>query len=54
MSEVDRLLAANAAYVSARAKVGDPCPSRRLAVVTCMDARIDVLTARDCTSVRRT
>lgn len=45
MSEVDRLLAANDAYASARAKVGDPCPSRRLAVVTCMDARIDVLTA---------
>lgn len=42
MSEVDRLFAANRGYAAARANVGDPRPSRRLAVVTCMDARIDV------------
>jgi carbonic anhydrase len=41
MSEVSRLLADNNAYAAARAGVADPRPSRRLAVVTCMDARID-------------
>jgi carbonic anhydrase len=38
----DSLLTANAAYASARASFGDRGPGRRLAVVTCMDARIDV------------
>src|SRR5215475_7943239 len=42
MTHVARLLAANEAYAAARAAVDDPRPSERLAVVTCMDARIDV------------
>jgi carbonic anhydrase len=42
MAEVARLLAANESYAAARASVADPRPSRHLAVVTCMDARIDV------------
>jgi carbonic anhydrase len=42
MTEVTRLLAANEGYAAARANVADARPSRRLAVVTCMDARIDV------------
>ena len=45
MTEVARLLAANDAYAAARANVADPRPSRHLAVVTCMDARIDVFAA---------
>jgi carbonic anhydrase len=45
MTQVTRLLAANQAYAAARANVADPRPSRRLAVVTCMDARIDVFAA---------
>src|SRR5437763_13443262 len=42
MTDIDRLLAANEGYAAARANVGDARPSERLAVVTCMDARIDV------------
>ena len=42
MTEIRRLLDANDGYASARANVADPRPSRRLAVITCMDARIDV------------
>lgn len=42
MSQIAELLAANEGYAAARAAVADPRPSRRLAVVTCMDARIDV------------
>ena len=42
MSKIARLLDANEGYAAARASVADPRPSRRLAVVTCMDARIDV------------
>ncbi len=45
VSELDRLLEANAAYAAARPDDGataSPRPRRRLAVVTCMDARIDV------------
>ena len=42
MAEIDRLLAANEAYASAHGAPSDARPSRRLAVVTCMDARIDV------------
>src|SRR5829696_7201938 len=42
MTEIARLLAANDLYASARASVADARPSRHLAVVTCMDARIDV------------
>src|SRR5438874_11048300 len=42
MSQVARLMAANQFYAAARASVADPRPSQRLAIVTCMDARIDV------------
>ena len=42
MTQLDRLLDANRAYAAARANVDDARPGRRLAVVTCMDARIDV------------
>jgi carbonic anhydrase len=42
MDEITELLAANRGYAAARASVADPRPGRRLAVVTCMDARIDV------------
>ena len=42
MTQIARLLAANEAYADARAKVTDARPGRRLAIVTCMDARIDV------------
>jgi carbonic anhydrase len=42
MTQVHRLIDANQGYAAARASAADPRPSRRLAVVTCMDARIDV------------
>ena len=42
MAQIDRLLAANDAYAAARSALPDPRPSRRLAVLTCMDSRIDV------------
>jgi carbonic anhydrase len=42
MSQIAQLLTANRDYAAARANVADPRPGRRLAVVTCMDARIDV------------
>jgi carbonic anhydrase len=42
VTEIDRLLAANQAYAAARANLISARPSRSLAVVTCMDARIDV------------
>jgi carbonic anhydrase len=42
MAQVARLLTANESYAAARPNVADPRPSRHLAVVTCMDARIDV------------
>jgi carbonic anhydrase len=42
MNEIARLLEANEGYAAARANVADARPGRRLAVVTCMDARIDV------------
>lgn len=45
MTQVAQLLEANHAYAAARANVADPKPSRHLAVVTCMDARIDVFAA---------
>lgn len=41
MTQINRLLAANEGYAEARANVHDSRPSRHLAVVTCMDARID-------------
>jgi carbonic anhydrase len=45
MTQITRLLAANAHYAAARANVHDAKPSQHLAVVTCMDARIDVFAA---------
>src|SRR3954452_5462977 len=45
MTEIGRLLEANEGYAAARANVADPRPGRRLAIVTCMDARIDVFAA---------
>ena len=45
MSQIGSLLAANDGYAAARARVADAKPSRHLAVVTCMDARIDVFAA---------
>ena len=45
MTQIARLLAANQAYAAARENVADARPGRRLAVVTCMDARIDVFAA---------
>jgi carbonic anhydrase len=42
MTQIDRLLAANKSYAAARANVADARPSSHIAVVTCMDARIDV------------
>jgi carbonic anhydrase len=45
MTEIARLLAANASHAAAPPEPADPRPSRRLAIVTCMDARIDVFAA---------
>jgi carbonic anhydrase len=42
MKQIAALLEANKGYAAARANVADRRPGRRLAVVTCMDARIDV------------
>jgi carbonic anhydrase len=42
MTQISQLLAANKGYAAARANVADPRPGRHMAVVTCMDARIDV------------
>ena len=43
MSQIARLLSANEGYAAARANVADRRPGRSMAVLTCMDARIDVL-----------
>jgi carbonic anhydrase len=45
MAQIARLLDANQAYAAARATVSDARPGQHLAVVTCMDARIDVFAA---------
>ncbi|MHB1785411.1 MAG: beta-class carbonic anhydrase [Acidimicrobiales bacterium] len=45
MTQIARLLAANEGYAAARANVAAAHPGRHLAVVTCMDARIDVFAA---------
>jgi carbonic anhydrase len=45
MSEVDRLLEANATYEPDPDVVGEPRPARHVALVLCMDARIDPLAA---------
>jgi carbonic anhydrase len=42
MTLIAELLDANRAHAATHVNVPDPRPSRRLAVVTCMDARIDV------------
>jgi carbonic anhydrase len=42
MTQIADLLTANRGYASARSSVADPRPGRHLAVITCMDARIDV------------
>ena len=42
MTQFDQLLDANEGYAGAHTKVADSRPGRRLAVITCMDARIDV------------
>jgi len=42
---VEELLAANRSYVEGHPPAGPAEPSRALAVVTCMDARIDVFAA---------
>jgi carbonic anhydrase len=41
-AHIEQLLTANEGYANARANVADARPSRHLAIVTCMDARIDV------------
>src|SRR6476620_9324834 len=45
MTQIARLLDANTGYAAARANVADARPSRHLAILTCMDARIDVFAA---------
>jgi carbonic anhydrase len=45
MTELSRLLEANHRYAVARAAVQGPRPSGHLAIVTCMDCRIDVFAA---------
>ncbi len=45
VTQITQLLAANEEYSASRASVADANPTRRLAVVTCMDARIDVFAA---------
>jgi carbonic anhydrase len=45
MTEIARMLDANVAYVPVHEPVGGARPVRRVAVVTCMDARIDVFAA---------
>lgn len=42
MTQITRLLTANKGYAAARANVDDPRPGQEMAIVTCMDARIDV------------
>lgn len=45
MEPIAELLEANKRYAGAHAALGGARPGRRLAVVTCMDARIDVFAA---------
>tara|TARA_B100001123_G_C15181681_1_gene975604 strand:+ start:337 stop:813 length:477 start_codon:yes stop_codon:yes gene_type:complete len=45
MPEIRRLLDANRAYVDDHHGFDGPRPRRRIAIVTCMDARIDVFAA---------
>ena len=45
MDEISQLLAANESYAAGHMIAADARPARRLAVVTCMDARIDAFAA---------
>jgi carbonic anhydrase len=45
MTQISHLLSANQGYAAARANVADPRPGQHMAIVTCMDARIDVFAA---------
>jgi carbonic anhydrase len=45
VTQIARLIAGNEGYAAARALLADARPSRHLAIVTCMDARIDVFAA---------
>jgi carbonic anhydrase len=45
VSQISRMLEANHGYAAARANVADGLPGQHLAIVTCMDARIDVFAA---------
>ena len=45
MTDIADLLSANRHYAATRAPAADARPTRRLAIVTCMDARIDVFAA---------
>ena len=45
MEKIANLLNANQAYADARERVADRMPGQHLAVLTCMDARIDVFAA---------
>src|ERR1700684_1102358 len=45
MRQIAELLTANRGSAAARANVADPRPGRHMAVITCMDARIDVFAA---------
>jgi carbonic anhydrase len=45
MALLTRILAGNEAYATARSSVDDARPGQGLAVITCMDARIDVFAA---------
>ena len=45
MALLARILAGNEAYATARSSVDDARPGQGLAVITCMDARIDVFAA---------
>ena len=45
MSQITKLLQANEGYAAARANVADPRPGRHLAIVTCMDSRLDLFGA---------
>jgi hypothetical protein len=55
MSEIDELLRRNEAYAASFDQGHLPAaPSRRLAIVTCMDARIDVHGSWACGRGRRT
>tara|TARA_B100000745_G_scaffold178053_1_gene116627 strand:+ start:108 stop:584 length:477 start_codon:yes stop_codon:yes gene_type:complete len=47
MSEIRRLIDANRDYVDDHLGIADAEPRRHLAIVTCMDARIDVFAALD-------